>query len=396
MELSLTTFILEMINFLVLVWILKRLFFAPVKRVIEERKAAVAKILKDAQDTKSQANQLRVQYEGRLREWEAVKAKSQGELDKSLSEEKEKRLKQIEASLTSEREKVRAQEDRKAAEMRDRLERDAIKQSLEFASRLLRGLASPELEERIIRLALDRLHGLRETDRGMLGNKDRACVVRTAFELSNGQKEGIRNAIKTEVGADCGAEFLTDTSLLAGIRGLVWVDSHSRQPSGRTGLFLGGKVVVSALSPLSVQKEWLRNYRFEPRIGEQGKVVSVGDGIVWIAGLPNAAIDEVLSLEDGSRALVFHLTEELVGAILLEQTEKLTAGTLVRHSGAKLAVPVGDSLLSRVVDPLGRPLDGGAMPNSEAMGLLDVKSPPIVDRDFVSRPLLTETRSWTR
>lgn len=146
---------------------------------------------------------------------------------------------------------------------------------------------------------------------------------------------------------------------------------------------------MSVRSPLESQKEWLSKYSFGPRIGEQGKVVSVGDGIVWIQGLPSAGIDEVLWLEDGSRAMVFHLTEALVGAILLEQTGKLTAGTLARHSGSGLSVPVGDALLSRVIDPMGRPLDGGLVPQCEALGLLDPKSPPIVERDFVSRPLLT-------
>ena len=146
---------------------------------------------------------------------------------------------------------------------------------------------------------------------------------------------------------------------------------------------------MSTLSPLASQKEWLSNYQFAPRIGEQGKVISVGDGIVWIEGLPSAAIDEVLLLEDGSRALVFHLTEERVGAILLAQTGQLTSGTLARHSGARLSVPVGDALLGRVIDPMGRPLDGGRMPQCGATGLLDVKSPSIIERDFVSRPLLT-------
>ena len=146
---------------------------------------------------------------------------------------------------------------------------------------------------------------------------------------------------------------------------------------------------MSTLSPLATQKEWIKNYHFAPRIGEQGKLVAVGDGIVWIEGLPSAAIDEVLSFEDGSRAMVFHLTETLVGAILLEQTGKLTAGTLVRHAGSQLRVPVGDELLSRVIDPMGMPLDGGRVPQCKAFGALDVRSPPILERDFVSRPLLS-------
>lgn len=137
------------------------------------------------------------------------------------------------------------------------------------------------------------------------------------------------------------------------------------------------------------QRKWLEQYRFEPRIVERGKVLSVGDGIVWIEGLPSASIDEVLLLEDGSRALVFHLTEELVGAILLKQTGELTAGTVAHHSHTRLSVCCGDSLLGRVIDPTGKSLDGKADPQVEVFGDLDIASPPIVARDFVNRPLLT-------
>jgi len=146
---------------------------------------------------------------------------------------------------------------------------------------------------------------------------------------------------------------------------------------------------TASASLLAKQREWLRVYRFQPRIVERGKVLSVGDGIVWIEGLPSASIDEVLRLEDGSRAMVFHLTEELVGAILLEQTRELTAGTIAHHSGARLSIPCGDVLLGRVVDPLGKALDGAAEPRFEVSGDMDVASPPIVARDFVNRPLLT-------
>ena len=146
---------------------------------------------------------------------------------------------------------------------------------------------------------------------------------------------------------------------------------------------------MSAASLLDRQRDWLQRYHFQPRIVERGKVVSVGDGIVWIQGLPSASIDEVLLLEDGSRAMVFHLTANLVGAILLEQTEELTAGKVAHHSGIRLSIPCGDGLLGRAVDPLGKALDGEAEPRSEVRGDLDVASPPIVARDFVNRPLLT-------
>lgn len=137
------------------------------------------------------------------------------------------------------------------------------------------------------------------------------------------------------------------------------------------------------------KKDWLADYRFGPRLTEQGRVVSIGDGIVWIAGLPSAAMDEILNLEDGSRALVFHLEEKMLGAILLHQSPALSAGTPAYRSARRLGINVGDGLLGRVIAPLGVPLDGGDPPECDARRELDIGSPPILARDFVDRPLYT-------
>jgi len=85
------------------------------------------------------------------------------------------------------------------------------------------------------------------------------------------------------------------------------------------------------------QADWLKDYCPSIRIKEQGKVVSIGDGIAWISGLPMAAIDDILAFEDGSRAMVFDLTENQVGAVLLYQTDRLTAGITAYPTG-KLSV----------------------------------------------------------
>ena len=115
---------------------------------------------------------------------------------------------------------------------------------------------------------------------------------------------------------------------------------------------------VDGRSALQRQARWLDDYSPDLRVSEQGRVLSVGDGIAWIDGLPSAAMDEVLQLEDGSRALVFHLKSDRLGAILLYQTDRLTAGTAVALTGRRLEMPVGEALLGRIVDPLGMPLDG--------------------------------------
>jgi len=145
-------------------------------------------------------------------------------------------------------------------------------------------------------------------------------------------------------------------------------------------------------SLLERQAGWLHDYRFGLRTLEQGTVVSVGDGIAWIEGLPSAAMDDILDLEDGSRALVVVLAKNSLGAILLHATDELTAGTAVHVSGRHLTIPTGDALLGRIIDPLGNPLDGLDHPECQASRPLDVLSPPIVDRDAVRKPLYCGTK----
>ena len=141
--------------------------------------------------------------------------------------------------------------------------------------------------------------------------------------------------------------------------------------------------------PLDRQAAWLEDYQPAVRITEQGSVLSVGDGIAWMSGLPSAAMDEVLLLEDGSRAMVFDLTEDMVGAVLLHESEALTAGTAVHPSYRALSIPVGDSLLGRIIDPLGMPLDSGPVPEPDDWHKLETRSPEIVARDLVHAPLYT-------
>jgi len=141
--------------------------------------------------------------------------------------------------------------------------------------------------------------------------------------------------------------------------------------------------------PLTRQAAWVADYRPRLRVTEQGSVVSVGDGIAWVRGLPSAAVDELLDFGDGSRGTVFDLERDLVGAVLLHQTQELTAGTPVFLTGRRVGIPAGDELMGRVVDPLGTPLDGQPPPECRARQPLDTPSPPMIRRDFVHEPLFT-------
>ncbi|HEY0720330.1 MAG TPA: F0F1 ATP synthase subunit alpha [Gammaproteobacteria bacterium] len=144
---------------------------------------------------------------------------------------------------------------------------------------------------------------------------------------------------------------------------------------------------ASSASLLARQAAWLEGYRYGLRLTEQGEVVSVGDGITWITGLPSAQMDGLVVFADGSRAMVFDLTQELVGAVLLDESETLASGMAVFLAHEQLSVPCGDGVLGRVVDPLGRPLDGAGRLGEVKRRGIEQASPPIIARDFVNRPL---------
>ncbi|MDP5292608.1 F0F1 ATP synthase subunit alpha [Oceanimonas sp. CHS3-5] len=147
-----------------------------------------------------------------------------------------------------------------------------------------------------------------------------------------------------------------------------------------------------AHSLLARQARWLRHYQPGLRVNELGRVVSVGDGIAWITGLPSAAIDELLLFADGSRGMVFDITDSMIGAVLLSNTPELTAGVGVRGSGRTLSMVAGDELLGRIVDPLGVPLDDRPPPGNARRQPLEPPSPPIIAREFVHEPLYTGIR----
>lgn len=123
-----------------------------------------------------------------------------------------------------------------------------------------------------------------------------------------------------------------------------------------------------------------------------GVVTRVGDGVVWIQGLRQAGYSEVIDIETdrGSvRAFALNLMEDEIGAILLAGDETVAAGDKAKLTGKVLDVPVGPELLGRVVDPLGRPLDGGEDINTKLRGLVEREAVGVMGRKSVHEPLMT-------
>ncbi len=122
---------------------------------------------------------------------------------------------------------------------------------------------------------------------------------------------------------------------------------------------------------------------------EVGTVTECGDGIARVEGLPSAMANELLEFEDGTRGIALNLDVREIGVVILGEFSGIEEGQQVRRTGEVLSVPVGDNFLGRVVDPLGRPLDGlGEITDTEQRAL-ELQAPTVVQRQPVKEPLQT-------
>ncbi len=126
-----------------------------------------------------------------------------------------------------------------------------------------------------------------------------------------------------------------------------------------------------------------------PGVEHVGRVVRVGDGVATVSGLPETRLDELLLFEGGVPGLAVDLGEEVIGCVLLGESDAVSAGGLVQGSGAVAKVPVGEAFLGRVVDALGRPLDEQEPPAAAGFEPVEQPAPAIVERELVTRPLAT-------
>ncbi|MGI9014957.1 MAG: F0F1 ATP synthase subunit alpha [Phycisphaerales bacterium] len=139
-------------------------------------------------------------------------------------------------------------------------------------------------------------------------------------------------------------------------------------------------------------KQEIEQFASELEISEVGRVVEVGDGIARIYGLANAMAGELLEFETNDGAVlgqVMNLELDTVGAVIYGDSLAVREGDTVRSTGRLLEVPAGEALLGRVVDPLGRPLDGAGAIDSTITMKLDIVAPGIAARQPVSEPLQT-------
>ncbi len=216
-----TTFVLELLNFLVLMWLLQRFFYRPVLAVIERRRADQAAVVARAQALRDEAAGLKTEYETRLAQAAEDRERALAALDAELAQERARRLATMDVDINAERERRRALQARERSEHDAERERRAIGLAARFATRLLARAAGPELEGRLIELAQADLLAIegdqRATLQAALGNAGNGVKVETAYPLSPGGRAALSAVLGNLTGHPIAPQFAEEPRLRAGV-----------------------------------------------------------------------------------------------------------------------------------------------------------------------------------
>ena len=222
MTINWSTFVLEIVNFLVLVWILKRFLYNPVLDVIARRRAGIEKTLADAKTLHAEAEKLQDQYQSRLSDWNQEKQQARETLAHELEGERARKMAELQSSLAQEKEKIRVAEEHRQVNARRKIEETALIQGARFATHLMEQASGPDTELRLVELVITEL-GLLSAERvaalhGSYGNAPEAIVVVSAFPLPPDLGRRLEEVLATVAGPNIPLRFEQDRDLLAGVQ----------------------------------------------------------------------------------------------------------------------------------------------------------------------------------
>lgn len=207
------------------------------------------------------------------------------------------------------------------------------------------------------------------------------------------QEQGIRAFLQKKYGEDVALTIQQDSSLKSGFQLHVGSEVYDWSAKGRMEQFrqqveqLVAKNTRKDIIPLL--RSSIDEFRLLAKSSEVGTVKSIGDGIAVVEGLEHAAYGEILMFDNGIKGMVQDLRRNETGCILFDNADDISAGSKVARTGKTAGVPVGDAFLGRVVDALGRPIDGGDAIPADGYRPVEEPAPGIIDRQSVDTPMET-------
>lgn len=207
------------------------------------------------------------------------------------------------------------------------------------------------------------------------------------------QEQGIRAFLQKKYGEDVALTIQQDTSLKSGFQLHVGSEVYDWSAKGRMEQFRQQVEQVVTKNTrkdiIPLLRSSIDEFRLLAKSSEVGTVKSIGDGIAVVEGLEHAAYGEILMFDNGIKGMVQDLRRNETGCILFDNADDISAGSKVARTGKTAGVPVGDAFLGRVVDALGRPIDGGDAIPEDGYRPVEEPAPGIIDRQSVDTPMET-------
>ena len=219
----------------------------------------------------------------------------------------------------------------------------------------------------------------------------RTAVIYSAAEPSKEQKARFGQFLKKKYGEDISIEWEKSDAFPGGFRLEVGSDIYDWSVGGRFRQLRDTlvKVPTSNGNIIPLLKESIKAWTPEAMAEQVGEVITVGDGIATVAGLPHATFGEILLFADGVRGMVQDIRRDTIGCVLFSSDESVTQGSSVKRTGKTAGTPVGEGFLGRVVDSLGSPVDGLGEIRESGYMPVEAQAPAIIDRQPVDTPLET-------
>lgn len=222
MELNWTTFILEIVNFLILIWILKRFLYKPILDIVEQRRIVAEKILHDAEAAKCEAQALNQKYEERQAEWEQERQLAHEKLMQEIEEERIQQMNTLQLKLQEEQDKARTKESYRQANITRTAEKTALKQAARFASRLLERFSSPELEAHFLDSIVNELVQFPEESitrlRDSWSKLPEHILIESAYPINENQKNKLETSLSKLLGDSIPINYKQQVDILCGLR----------------------------------------------------------------------------------------------------------------------------------------------------------------------------------
>ena len=217
------------------------------------------------------------------------------------------------------------------------------------------------------------------------------AVIYSAAEPSKEQKARFGQFLKNKYGAEIPLQWEMSDAFPGGFRLEVGSDIYDWSVGGRFRQLRDTlvKVPTSNGNIIPLLKESIQAWTPEAMAEQVGEVITVGDGIATVAGLPQATFGEILLFTDGVRGMVQDIRRDNIGCVLFSSDESVTQGSSVKRTGKTAGTPVGENFLGRVVDSLGSPVDGLGDITASGYMPVEAQAPPIIDRQPVDTPLET-------